>query len=130
MIVAPLLIKGEPVGTLVAVRLQGVDPGGSVGGEGIVSVVGNLFPEPLVVIVDAYWKDDPARALARHRQIYAVCKAMFLETNPGPVKCALWLEGKIQNELRLPMMPVKNGTRDAINSTIRMYKHELTAAHV
>jgi 4-hydroxy-tetrahydrodipicolinate synthase len=102
----------------------------SVGGEGIVSVVGNLFPEPLVEIVDAYWKDDPTRALARHRQIYAVCKAMFLETNPGPVKCALWLEGKIQNELRLPMVPVKNSTRDAINSTVRLYKHELTTAHV
>lgn len=102
----------------------------SVGGEGVVSVVGNLCPEPLVDMVDAFWKDDPARALSRHRQIYPVCKAMFIETNPAPIKCALWLEGKMQNELRLPLVPVKKSTRDAIELAIRIYKHEATTADV
>jgi 4-hydroxy-tetrahydrodipicolinate synthase len=55
---------------------------------------------------------------------------MFRETNPAPIKCALWLEGKIQNELRLPLVPVKNETREAIERAIRIYKHESTTADV
>jgi 4-hydroxy-tetrahydrodipicolinate synthase len=102
----------------------------AVGGEGVVSVVGNLFPEPLVEMVDVFWKDNPARALALHQRLHPVSKVMFIETNPAPIKCALWLEGRMQNELRLPLVPVKNGSRDAIERTIRIYKHEATTADV
>lgn len=99
----------------------------SVGGEGIVSVVANLFPEPLVEMVDVYWKDDPMRALILHRRLAPLAKAMFIETNPAPIKCALWLEGLIQNELRAPMFPVKADTREKIANAVRVYRDKVAA---
>jgi 4-hydroxy-tetrahydrodipicolinate synthase len=98
----------------------------SVGGEGVVSTLGNLFPEDLAEMVDIFWKDNPLRALQLHRRIAPLAKAMFIETNPAPIKCALWMEGKIQNELRLPMVPVKAETREKIAAAVRAYRHETT----
>jgi len=99
----------------------------SIGGEGIVSVVANLEPEPLVEMVDVYYKDNPLRALQLHRRIAPLAKAMFLETNPAPIKCALWLDGKIQNELRLPMVPVRPETRERIALAVRTYREGISA---
>ena len=101
----------------------------SVGGEGVVSVVANLFPEPLVEMVDTYWKDNPMRALELHRRVAPLVKAFFLETNPAPIKCALWMEGKIQNELRLPLVPVKAETREKIAHALKAY-HQGVAVNV
>ena len=94
----------------------------SVGGEGVVSVVANLFPEPLVEMVEVFWRDNPMRALELHRRVAPLVKAFFLETNPAPIKCALWMEGKIQNELRLPLVPVKPETRDKIAQAVRAFR--------
>jgi 4-hydroxy-tetrahydrodipicolinate synthase len=94
----------------------------SVGGEGVVSTLANLEPEPLVEMVDVYWKDNPMRALVLHRRIVPLAKAMFLETNPSPIKCALWMDGKIQNELRLPLVPVRAETREKIAKAVREYR--------
>jgi 4-hydroxy-tetrahydrodipicolinate synthase len=94
----------------------------SVGGEGVVSTLGNLEPEPLVEMVDVFWKDNPVRALVLHRRIAPLVKALFLETNPAPIKCALWMAGKIQNELRLPLVPVKAETREKIAKAVRDYR--------
>jgi 4-hydroxy-tetrahydrodipicolinate synthase len=102
----------------------------SVGGEGVVSVVANLFPEPLVEMVDTYWKDNPTRALTLHRRIAPLVQALFLETNPAPVKAALWMEGLMQNELRLPMACVKPDTRDKIALAVRNYREAATAVDV
>jgi 4-hydroxy-tetrahydrodipicolinate synthase len=93
----------------------------SVGGEGVVSTLANLAPEPLVELVDVFWKDNPMRALILHRRIAPLAKAMFLETNPAPIKCALWMDGKIQNELRLPLVPVRAETREKISKAVREY---------
>ncbi|MFZ5433927.1 MAG: 4-hydroxy-tetrahydrodipicolinate synthase [Calditrichota bacterium] len=98
----------------------------SVGGEGVVTTIGNLEPEPLVEMVDTFWKDNPLRALQLQRRIAPLAKAMFIETNPAPIKCALWMDGKIQNELRLPLVPVKNETRDRIAQAVRAYREGIT----
>jgi 4-hydroxy-tetrahydrodipicolinate synthase len=95
----------------------------AVGGDGIVSVVGNVAPEPLVEMCESFMRDNSSRALELHRRIVPLAKAMFLETNPAPIKCALWMEGKMVNELRLPMVPVKAETRDAIKKAMREYNH-------
>jgi 4-hydroxy-tetrahydrodipicolinate synthase len=99
----------------------------AVGGEGVVSVVANLLPEPLVEMVDTFWKDNPMRALELHRRIAPLCKALFLETNPAPIKAAMWMDGKIQNELRMPMVPVKPETREKIAHAVRAFRHGATA---
>jgi len=99
----------------------------SVGGEGVVSVLANLEPEPLAEMVDVFWKDNPFRALQLHRRIAPLASALFLETSPAPVKCALWMDGKIQNELRLPLVPVKSETREKIAQAVRNYREGISA---
>lgn len=96
----------------------------AVGGEGVVSVVANVEPDALVEMVDVFWRDNPLRALQLHRRVVPLANAMFLETNPAPVKAALWLDGLIQNELRLPMLPVRTETRDKIALAVRSYRGE------
>lgn len=60
----------------------------------------------------------------------ALAKAFFLEeTDPAPIKAALWMEGKIQNELRLPLVPVKNETREKLAQAVRAYRQEMIAVN-
>jgi 4-hydroxy-tetrahydrodipicolinate synthase len=93
----------------------------SVGGEGLVSVVAHVAPEPFAEMIDTFWNDNPQRALDLHRRVLPLCKTLFLETSPAPVKCALWSLGKIQNELRLPLVPVKPDTRDKVIQAVKDY---------
>jgi len=76
----------------------------ALGGSGVISVVSNIAPSEMsdLVSLTAAGKLDPARAL--QARLYPVIKAMFLETNPGPVKKALSMMGMISDELRLPLV--------------------------
>src|SRR5205814_2001843 len=58
----------------------------ALGGVGIVSVVGNIAPAAMVELVRAYRAGNVARARKIHYQIFDLCRAMFIETNPTPVK--------------------------------------------
>jgi len=98
----------------------------SVGGMGVVSVTGQVTPEPLVEMVQKAREGSTDAALALHRLLAPVTKAMFVETNPAPVKCALALQGKIKNELRLPMIPVSAESRKLIQSALKHYETSMT----
>ncbi len=76
----------------------------ALGGSGVISVVSNIAPAEMsdLVSLTAAGKLDPARAL--QARLYPVIKAMFLETNPIPVKKALSMMGMISDELRLPLV--------------------------
>jgi len=76
----------------------------SVGGKGVISVVANVVPDMVSEMVHSFLKGDAAKAMEVHRRIFPLCKAMFYETNPMPVKRALSLMGMIDNELRLPLV--------------------------
>ena len=93
----------------------------SVGGVGVVSVVGNVAPDLLKGIIKAYDRRDTHSALLAHQTLAPIAKAMFLETNPSPVKYALHAMGKIANEFRLPMVPVKKETEGKIRAAIAAY---------
>lgn len=99
----------------------------SVGGKGVVSVAAHVIPEAMAELVECYSRGETEKALKLHRRIVPVAKAMFLETNPSPVKAALWIEGKIKNELRLPMLPVRPDTRDRIGEALKQYRQESVA---
>lgn len=75
----------------------------SVGGTGIVSVVGNLVPADLKAMLEAHKAADAAEALRWHQKLFGLCRAMFYETNPIPVKTAMKLLGRLNGELRLPL---------------------------
>lgn len=94
----------------------------SVGGTGVVSVVAHVIPEAVVKMVDLFLDNEWKRALPWHRVAYPVTKAMFAETSPAPVKYALELQGKIKNELRLPMVPASEKAREIIQQALKEYE--------
>jgi len=78
----------------------------AIGGAGYVSATGNVLPEDVARLYDlaAAGKWDDARDL--HYRLLPMNDALFLETNPVPVKTALGLMGKIDPEVRLPLAPM------------------------
>jgi len=75
----------------------------SVGGKGVVSVAANLCPGKMAALCNAMKSNDVATATKLHKELYKMCKAMFCETNPIPVKAACAMMGKWKNNTRLPM---------------------------
>ncbi len=76
------------------------------GGDGVISVVGNIAPRAMKDLVQAARKPDLPRALDLQVAMAELNRMMFVETNPGPVKAAVALLGKASGELRLPLAPV------------------------
>jgi 4-hydroxy-tetrahydrodipicolinate synthase len=94
----------------------------SVGGRGVVSVVGNLVPRDVKALVSAYDAGKPAEALQWHRRLFMLCRDMLgVATNPIPVKAALKLLGHGTGELRLPLCPLDAAGEGRIAQTLRAY---------
>jgi 4-hydroxy-tetrahydrodipicolinate synthase len=94
----------------------------SVGGSGVVSVVGNIVPRDVKALVAAYLSGDSARALQMHRKLFPLCRDMLgVATNPIPVKAALKLLGRGTGELRLPMTPLDASGEARIKQSLVNY---------
>ncbi|HEY7429092.1 MAG TPA: 4-hydroxy-tetrahydrodipicolinate synthase [Gemmataceae bacterium] len=94
----------------------------SVGGRGVVSVVGNLVPRDLKALIAAYDAGKPAEALQWHRRLFTLCRDMLgVATNPIPVKAALKLLGRGTGELRLPLCPLDASGEARVAQTLRAY---------
>jgi 4-hydroxy-tetrahydrodipicolinate synthase len=78
----------------------------AVGGRGVIAVISNIVPAALVELVRAALAGDYATARRAHYALLPLMRAMGLETNPIPVKAALAALGHIENELRLPLIPL------------------------
>ena len=78
----------------------------AVGGCGVISVVSNVVPSKMSGLCAAWQRGDLERARNYHFELAPYARMMFLETNPIPVKTALSMMGKIQLELRLPLVPM------------------------
>jgi 4-hydroxy-tetrahydrodipicolinate synthase len=94
----------------------------SVGGRGVVSVVGNIVPADMKALVNAFDAGDFAAALRWHRQLFPLCRDMLgVATNPIPLKAALALMGRGTGELRLPMTPLDDAGRERVRKTLVQY---------
>jgi len=83
----------------------------SLGGQGIISVASNVIPAELSQMTQAALDGNWTGARKLHRQYLSLMQALFLESNPMPVKCVLAMMGRIKENYRLPMLPVKPETR-------------------
>lgn len=83
----------------------------SVGGTGVISVAANAIPAQMTRMTDAALENDWTLARKLYRKYYPLIIGNFIEPNPQPIKCVLALMGRIQEEYRLPMMPVVPKTR-------------------
>ncbi len=75
----------------------------AVGGRGVISVTANAFPREVVEVVERWDAGDVEDARRRHLRLVPVHQAMFLESNPGPVKALLAAAGHLAPEVRLPL---------------------------
>jgi len=90
----------------------------AVGARGVVSVAAHLAPAELVAMERHFRAGRLAEAEAIHRKLYPIFRALFLETNPGPLKHALALLGFTTGELRLPLVPVRPETARAVEEAL------------
>jgi 4-hydroxy-tetrahydrodipicolinate synthase len=86
----------------------------SVGAKGIISVAGNVAPREMRALTDHAAAGRYEEAAKVHRQLLPIFKALFLESNPGPVKYLLSAMKLMANELRLPLVPVEPATEQAV----------------
>jgi 4-hydroxy-tetrahydrodipicolinate synthase len=93
----------------------------SIGGIGIISVVANIVPQDVANLVSAYIKGDFKKAKELHYKLLPLIKAVFLETNPIPVKTAMGLLGMCDPELRLPMCSMTDDNLGKLKIALRDY---------
>jgi 4-hydroxy-tetrahydrodipicolinate synthase len=94
----------------------------SVGGEGVISVVGNVVPADMIALVKAHQSGDAAAALASHYKLFPLCRDMLgLATNPIPIKAAMKLLGRDTGALRLPMTPLDDDGMRRLRKTLTDY---------
>ena len=86
----------------------------SVGGSGVISVLANILPREVRKLCDDIDAGDAEAACEQHLRLLPAFKAMFVETNPIPVKAAMAMAGMVADELRLPMTPLSDRHRPAL----------------
>src|SRR5207244_2446989 len=91
------LLSGDDVATL---------PMMAIGAHGVISVLANLIPVRFRTMVDLAAAGNFREASEIQYQTLTLIQSLFLEVNPIPVKAALAMMGKIENELRLPLTPL------------------------
>jgi 4-hydroxy-tetrahydrodipicolinate synthase len=100
----------------------------SIGGEGVVSVVGNVVPEDMISLINAYQSGDTAEAIRWHHKLFPLCRDMLgLATNPTPLKAAMRELGRDTGELRLPMTPITDEQLTFLRKTLATYGLEAVA---
>jgi len=94
----------------------------SNGGKGVISVTANLLPDEISNLTHFALKGEFARAKAINNDLYAVNKIMFCESNPIPVKAAMYIAGLISSlEYRLPLCEPSTENLKKIEQTIKQY---------
>jgi 4-hydroxy-tetrahydrodipicolinate synthase len=92
-----------------------------LGGSGIISVVSNVVPADMAQLVDSFKAGDMKKAKELHYKMTPLINALFIETNPTPVKAALSLMGKIRYEMRLPLVKLSDANHEKLKKTMQDY---------
>jgi 4-hydroxy-tetrahydrodipicolinate synthase len=94
----------------------------SLGGRGVISVVGNVVPRDVIALCKAFDSGDFAGALQWHRKLFPLCRDMLsLSTNPIPIKAAMKMLGRDPGELRMPMTQLEAPLEQKLRSTLKNY---------
>jgi 4-hydroxy-tetrahydrodipicolinate synthase len=107
-----IVLSGDDIFTLPLLAL---------GGKGVISVISNVVPGDMAGMVDAFAAGDLEKARALHFRMSPLIDALFIETNPIPVKVALAMMGKIDAELRLPLCPMAEKNEAVLRKVMQEY---------
>lgn len=108
-----LLISGDDALTLPVL---------SIGGAGVISVAANIIPRDVALMCDMFEKGALEEAEDLHYKMLPLVKALFIETNPIPVKTAMGLRKMIDPELRLPLCDMLPENKEKLVKALKAYK--------
>ncbi len=94
----------------------------SIGGRGVVSVVGNMIPKDVIALTEAFDAGNLDDARRWHHKLFPLCRDMLgLSTNPIPIKAAMKMVGRDTGEMRLPMTPLTSDEEARLRQTLTDY---------
>jgi len=91
----------------------------AVGAHGVISVASNIIPKPMADMVKAFAAGKTQVALKLHDRWHPLFKDLFIETNPVPIKAALAMMGQMEEEYRLPLVPMHPKNRETLRQTLK-----------
>jgi 4-hydroxy-tetrahydrodipicolinate synthase len=91
----------------------------AVGAQGVISVASNVIPREVSQMVKLFSSGKSAAAQRLHEKFYPLFKDLFIETNPTPVKAALSMMKMIEEEYRLPLVPMNPKNWDTLRTTLK-----------
>jgi 4-hydroxy-tetrahydrodipicolinate synthase len=90
----------------------------SVGADGVVSVASNIIPKEVAQMVREFAAGNARAALKIHARFFPLFRNLFIETNPVPIKAALAMKRMIEEEYRLPLVPMQSKNREILQQTL------------
>ena len=97
----------------------------ALGGQGVISVASNVAPAAVSDLVNALSVGDWERGRELHYELLPLFRALFIETNPIPVKTASSILGLCSDEMRLPMIPLQGENLDTLRRVMEESNHLL-----
>lgn len=94
----------------------------AVGAAGVVSVASNLLPAEICALVAAFGKGKISEAQSLNGRLAGLCKDLFIEPNPVPVKTALSWRGLMSNEVRLPLCEMSPANEQRLRQTLEAFE--------
>ena len=98
----------------------------AIGGKGVISVTANILPNEVAILCSSAEEGDFVNARDQHYKLMDINNVLFVDTNPIPVKAALHLMGKIENEIRAPLVGLSSQHLELVNEVLN--KHGLLSA--
>lgn len=90
----------------------------SLGGLGVISVASNIAPKAVLDITQSFTRGELSKSLSAQKALLPLCQALFLETNPAPIKYAMSRAGFCSDEIRLPLSVPSEDTCRMLNQII------------
>ena len=98
----------------------------AVGGKGVISVTANILPRKVVAMCEAAADGNITKARSLHYEMRDINDILFIDTNPVPIKAAIHLMGKIENEIRAPLVKLSSFHLERVKEILN--KHGLLGA--
>ncbi|MFZ5891584.1 MAG: 4-hydroxy-tetrahydrodipicolinate synthase [Myxococcota bacterium] len=97
-------------------------PAISVGARGVISVTSNLYPRAVSEVVEDALAGRFSEALRKDRKLLAIHRALFCEPSPQPIKAALSLKGRMNDAMRLPLVPASDACKARLADAMAAYE--------
>jgi len=94
----------------------------SIGGTGVISVVANIVPAKNAQLIKLFVEGKIEESRKIYYELLPLIKAMFIETNPAPVKQALGMMGKILPDIRLPLCPLLAENKEKLKKVLKEHR--------